>query len=99
MYHETRRDNYNIPLYARATSSDPFISTVQFAPDAEVEFRWENSASVSNLAPARTWAAPAAVRRVKSESEVAHLELRYDLEQHLWRWKDAVSPALEVYVG
>ncbi|CDF39906.1 unnamed protein product [Chondrus crispus] len=94
MYCEARRDNYNVPLYARATSSEPFISAVQFAPDADVDFRWENSASVSNLAPAGTWAALAAARRAESESEVAHFELRYDLEQHLWRWKDAVRLAL-----
>ena len=97
MYREARCDNYKVPLYARATSSEPFISAVQLAPAADVDFHWENSASVSNLAPAGTWAALAAAPSVESESEVAHFGLRYDLKQHIWRWKDVVRMVLGIH--
>ncbi|CDF32185.1 unnamed protein product [Chondrus crispus] len=93
MNREARRDNYNVNLYARATSGEPFVSARQFAPDAEVNFKWENADSISPTAVLGTWGALAARRRLESDNSVAYDQLRVDLVEHINCWKFSIASA------
>lgn len=50
MNREARRDSSEVPFYACATSNEPLVRTKQFAADAEVNFKWKTSDSISPTA-------------------------------------------------